>query len=126
MKNFSGRLVSVCILLSVAVSPPASNSLSKKESEQAGAILFRDKGCAYCHGPAAQGTEKAPSLANVSKTKKPAEIASQIQNGGKTMPAFKTALSADELSNLIAFLRANHRPVLPPPPVYAPLSNPEQ
>ena len=126
MINHCARLVSVCTLLAVVASSPAIHAASKKESEEAGAVLFRDKGCAYCHGPAGQGTEKAPSLANVGTTRKPAEIANQIQNGGKTMPAFKTALTPDELSNVIAYLRAKHRPIPPPPPVYAPLSNPDQ
>jgi mono/diheme cytochrome c family protein len=102
------------------------HALSKKEAEQAGAILFRDKGCAYCHGPAGQGTEKAPSLANVGKTRTAQQITNQIQNGGKTMPPFKAALSQEDLDRLLAYLRAKHRPVPPPPPVYAPLSNPEQ
>jgi mono/diheme cytochrome c family protein len=126
MNNHSARLLSAYILLAVAASSPSIHALSKKESKEAGALLFRDKGCSYCHGLAGQGTEKAPSLANVGKTRKPAEIANQIQNGGKTMPAFKTALTPDELSNVIAYLRAKHRPVPPPPPVYAPLSNPDQ
>jgi mono/diheme cytochrome c family protein len=126
MKNFSGRLVSVCTLLAFMVLSLPVQALSKQESEKAGAVLFRDKGCAYCHGPAAQGTQKGPSLANVRKTLKAPQIAHQIQNGGKQMPAFKSAVSPDELAQLISFLRAKHRPIPPPPPVYAPLSNPEQ
>ena len=126
MKNFFGRLVSVCTLLAFMVLPLPVQALSKQESEKAGAVLFRDKGCAYCHEPAAQGTQKGPSLANVRKTLKAPQIANQIQNGGKQMPAFKSAVSPDELAQLISFLRAKHRPVPPPPPVYAPLSNPEQ
>jgi mono/diheme cytochrome c family protein len=126
MNNLSGRLVSICILQAFMVLPLPVAALSKQESEKAGAVLFRDKGCAYCHGPAAQGTQKGPSLASVRKTRTAPQIANQIQNGGKQMPAFKSAVSPDELAQLISFLRAKHRPIPPPPPVYAPLSNPEQ
>jgi mono/diheme cytochrome c family protein len=123
MKNLSGRLIALCLLALMALPLHAD---SKKDSEKAGAVLFRDKGCAYCHGPLALGTQKGPSLADVRKKLTAAQIANQIQNGGKQMPAFKTAVSPDELAQLISFLRAKHRPVPPPPPVYAPLSNPGQ
>lgn len=95
------------------------------EAEQAGATLFRDKGCAYCHGAATQGTQKGPSLINIRKTMKAAQIAHQIKNGGQKMPSFEDSVSAVELTQLIAYLRAKHRPLpappaTPPAPVSAP------
>ena len=126
MKNLSGRFATSCFLAILTALPLQVHADSKKDSEKAGAILFRDKGCAYCHGPLGQGTQKGPSLADVRKKLTAPQIANQIQNGGKQMPAFKTAVSPDELAQLISFLRAKHRPVPPPPPVYAPLSNPGQ
>ncbi len=102
----------------------------KQKPEVAGAILFRDKGCAYCHGPAAAGTAKGPSLANVRKSMKTSQIIDQISNGGQKMPAFSDSLSNDEILQLVAFLRAKHRPVVPPAtqsaPSPSPLSNPAQ
>ena len=36
---------------------------------QAGAVLFRDEGCAHCHGDGGVGTQKAPSLVDIRKDK---------------------------------------------------------
>jgi mono/diheme cytochrome c family protein len=104
-------------------------AFASKAAERAGAVLFREKGCAYCHGAAAQGTQKGPSLADVRKTMKPAQITDQIENGGQKMPSFQDSLSKDEVAQLVAWLRAKHRPA--PPPVApaqtsAPVSNPGQ
>jgi mono/diheme cytochrome c family protein len=119
-------------LVAISVVAPAKPifAANTKASEQAGAQLFRDKGCAYCHGAAAQGTLKGPSLANVRKTMKPAQVSAQIENGGQKMPSFSDSLSHDEVAQLVAYLRAKHRPAPAPVPVPAqtstPVSNPEQ
>ena len=104
----------------------AAFAAGAKPAEQAGATLFRDKGCAYCHGASAQGTQKGPSLADVRKTMKPAQIAAQIENGGQKMPSFSDSLSHDEVAQLIAYLRAKHRPVAAPVQAPAAVSNPGQ
>jgi mono/diheme cytochrome c family protein len=61
---------------------------------------------------------------------KPAQIAGQIENGGQKMPSFQDSLSKDEMAQLIAFLRAKHRPAPAPAPTStqtsAPVSNPGQ
>jgi len=91
-----------------------ANAAGGKASEIQGATLFRDKGCAYCHGATAQGTQKGPSLATVRKRLKAAQIVSQIENGGQKMPSFEDSLSKDEVAELVAFLRAKHRPAPAP------------
>ncbi len=105
--------------------------------------MFRDKGCTHCHGASAQGTRKGPSLAGVRKERTAVQVADQILNGGQKMPSFEDSLSKQELQLLVSFLRARHRPAIPPPapestpastpqptpdanPENAPLSNPEQ
>lgn len=99
----------------------------KTQDELAGAALFRDKGCAYCHGPAGEGTTKGPSLADVRKTRKAAQISNQILNGGQKMPAFQDSLSKDEVAQLVAYLRAKHRPQpAPATPAPGPVSDPEK
>jgi mono/diheme cytochrome c family protein len=100
--------------------------LSADSNVQSGAILFRDKGCAYCHGVKAQGTQKGPSLANVRKTMKAAQIEDQIEKGGQKMPSFKESLSHDEVLQLVQFLRARHRPDPASLPAAAPVTNPAQ
>jgi mono/diheme cytochrome c family protein len=99
---------------------PTSRADVQKDAEKAGANLFRDKGCSYCHGATAAGTTRAPSLAKVRKLLTPAQIASQIQNGGQKMPAFKDSLTSDEVEKLVAWLRARHRPMPDPLPAATP------
>jgi mono/diheme cytochrome c family protein len=96
----------------------ASNT---KADEQAGAVLFRDKGCAHCHGVGGIGTKKAPSLVDLRKNKlwTPAKITDQILNGGQKMPPFGDSVTDQEIAQMVAYLRAKHRPVPPPaPPAY--------
>jgi mono/diheme cytochrome c family protein len=87
-----------------------------KDAEQAGAVLFRDKGCAHCHGAGGTGGKKGPDLTGLRKDKlwTPAKITSQILNGGQKMPPFSDSLTDAEVAQLIAYLRAKHRPIPPP------------
>jgi len=91
-----------------------------KAAEQAGAVLFRDKGCAHCHGVGGAGGKKGPVLTGLRKDKlwTPAKITDQIMNGGKKMPPFSDSLTDAEIAQVVAYLRAKHRPV--PPPAAAP------
>lgn len=104
-------------LFLLAVSLPAmAASSAVKEQEKAGAALFRDKGCTYCHGEDLKGTKKAPSLYEIEKDKTwtPEKMTDQILNGGQKMPPFSDSLSDDEIAQLVAFLRAKKRPPIPP------------
>lgn len=104
---------------------PASAFDSKKgEAEKMGAALFRDKGCTYCHGASGEGTKKAPSLLDLPKDKSwtPEKITNQILNGGQKMPPFRESVTDDEVSDLIAYLRAKNKPL--PPPVETQDSSP--
>jgi mono/diheme cytochrome c family protein len=91
-----------------------------KSAEMAGAVLYRDKGCGFCHGASLEGTKKAPALAEIRKQKAwtSEKISGQILEGGTKMPPFRESLSDDEIQQLIAFLRSKNRPV--PPPAIAP------
>ena len=107
----------------VAATPsPAIVSGNARADEQAGAVLFRDKGCAYCHGEGGIGTRKAPSLVELRKDKlwTPAKITGQILNGGQKMPPFSDSVTDQEVAQLVAYLRAKNRPVPPPAPASAP------
>lgn len=99
-------------VLTVAVATAALPSLafSNKQAEQAGASLYHDKGCAFCHGDHGQGTGKGPSLAHLRKQWKAPRIAEQIENGGQKMPSFKDSLSTDEVGQLVAWLRSKKGP----------------
>jgi mono/diheme cytochrome c family protein len=110
--------------LLAAVPPRAFCSGGTKADEEAGAVLFRDKGCAHCHGEGGVGTKKAPSLVDLRKNKlwTPARITDQILNGGQKMPPFSDSVTEQEIAQLVAYLRAKHRPVPPPAPAPAPAS----
>jgi mono/diheme cytochrome c family protein len=92
---------------------PNTEELAK---EKAGAGLYRDKGCAYCHGADGTGTKKAPALTDLwkDKTWTDEKLTSQILDGGKKMPPFRDSVTDDELADLIAFLRAKTKPEPPP------------
>lgn len=55
---------------------------------------------------------------NVRKTMKAAQIVNQIKNGGQKMPSFQDSLSNDEIAQLVAYLRAKHRPLPAPLPAH--------
>jgi mono/diheme cytochrome c family protein len=117
--------VRIVVLGAIAAMPAQTLFGSNiKADEQAGALLFRDKGCAYCHGAGGTGGKKAPDLTGLRTDKlwPPAKITNQILNGGQKMPPFSDSLTDAEIAQLVAYLRAKHRPVpppvatLPPPP----------
>ena len=104
--TFCLAALSAALLFAMPAQP-----LSKHEAEQAGADLFRTRGCTHCHGAKLQGTHKGPALGDkVRKGWKPAQIVDQIVNGGQTMPSFRDSVSDAEVQELVQFLRAKHRP----------------
>jgi mono/diheme cytochrome c family protein len=115
--RFPIKSFAILTLVSLCATQAAFAS-SKKEAEMSGAVLFRDKGCGFCHGADLKGTRKAPALEDLRKEKEwtDEKITGQILDGGQKMPPFRDSLSDDEAKQLIAFLRAKHRPVPPPAP----------
>jgi mono/diheme cytochrome c family protein len=116
------------VVLAVSAATPAHALFGSKSraAEQAGALLFRDKGCAYCHGPGGSGGKKGPDLAGLRANKlwTPPKITDQILNGGQKMPPFRDSLTDEQIAQLVAYLRAKHRPV--PPPTTSPAAPPAQ
>ena len=111
--------ISLILLAAFASSLPARAASSVSDADaQAGAVLFRDKGCTRCHGSGGVGTPKGPSLADIRNNKDwpPEKMADHILNGGQKMPPFREALADDEIAQLVAYLRAKNRPVPPPLP----------
>lgn len=111
-------LILLFVLILLGAPPARALSAKDKAAEQAGAVLFRDKGCAHCHGEGGSGGQKGPSLANIAKDKlwTPAKITDQILNGGQKMPPFSDSVTDEEAAQLVAWLRAKNRPVAPPAP----------
>lgn len=117
MKSFSAALLAV-IFLCAPLPADALSGEKNRADEEAGAVLFRDQGCAHCHGADGAGTKKAPSLIGlrIDKAWPPTKITNQILNGGQKMPPFSDALTDQQIAQLVAYLRAKHRPVAPPAP----------
>jgi mono/diheme cytochrome c family protein len=106
----------LALYLLAALPAHALTGSKTQAAAQAGAVLFRDKGCAHCHGAGGAGGKKGPDLTGLRKDKlwTPAKIADQILNGGQKMPSFGDSVTDGEVAQLIAYLRAKHRPVPPP------------
>jgi mono/diheme cytochrome c family protein len=116
--------------LIAAFALPTSAAPQKPEDHaKAGAALFSEKGCTYCHGTVGQGAKKGPALTDLGKDKTwtDEKISSQILNGGQKMPPFQDSVTDDEVKDLIAWLRAKKRPIPPPAPPQdsSPVSGPQ-
>jgi len=98
-------------LLSATAAHPFPGSDSKTD-EQAGAVLYRDKGCPQCHGADLKGNKKGPSLDELRNDPAwpPQRITKQITEGGPKMPPFGESLTDPEVAQLVTYLRAKERP----------------
>ncbi len=102
------------VLLSCGTFSPLANA-SSKDDRAAGAVLFHERGCEHCHGVDGAGTERGPNLSGVGRWLHKPDIALQIRNGGKTMPAFNDSLTNDEINRLVAYLDAKRKKGVPRP-----------
>ena len=112
----SGVLLILALIALPATYTGALSGTNKKDAEKADAILFHDRGCAYCHGVGGTGGKKGPDLSGLPKDKSwpPGKITDQILNGGQKMPPFRESVTDDEAAQLVAYLRAKNRPAPPP------------
>ena len=95
--------------------------IAGSDAKDRGAELFATKGCEFCHGKAGVGGGRGPDLQLVRTRKTADEMTRQIHDGGKGMPPFGEQLTAPEISDLVAYLRAKRKFVkVPPPPVAKP------
>ena len=78
-----------------------------------GKIVY-DKRCAICHFATSDAKKVGPGLKSISKRStyesdgKPvndASLRAWIENGGKNMPGFKTILNADQVRDLLSYLK---------------------
>ena len=101
------------ILLSAAGLP--LSAADSNPDEQAGAVLYRDKGCPQCHGADLKGNKKGPSLTDIATDPAwpPQRITKQITDGGQKMPPFGESLTDPEVAQLVTFLRSKNRPAVP-------------
>lgn len=112
------RLVRFQVLPVLALVAASSAQVSDTQAaEQAGAVLFRDN-CARCHGANLEGGKRVPALAEIRNKKHWTDerITNRILNGEGKMPPFRGSVSAEQIRQLIAYLRAENRPAPPAAP----------
>ncbi|HVA62262.1 MAG TPA: cytochrome b N-terminal domain-containing protein [Terriglobales bacterium] len=80
----------------------------------AGALLFYQKGCEFCHTVAGYGGIRGPDLSDAGDRLTSEQITTRIFSGAPNMPSYRGNISAPDLANLIAFLESRHMlPSLP-------------
>jgi mono/diheme cytochrome c family protein len=110
----------VCLVVaSCSFSPTPTAHAASKAMRKQGAAVFHEKGCEHCHGVDGVGTDKGPDLSGVGRQLHKPEIAKQIHDGGKEMPAFGDALTDAEIQQLVEYLAAKKKKVRKPAPVIA-------
>jgi mono/diheme cytochrome c family protein len=102
-------LVAVALVCGLTQSKFGVVQAYSKSTKDAGATLFHERGCEHCHGVDGRGGELGPSLSTVGKRLKNEQIAHQIHDGGKSMPAFGDALQPDEIKDLVDYLHAKKK-----------------
>lgn len=83
---------------------PAQVVNSTDPAVVAGARLFHDKGCEFCHAVAGHGGKRGPDLTDVAARMSPDQITARIANGGPNMPAYARVLTPGETRAIVAFL----------------------
>src|SRR5688572_12787840 len=80
--------------------------------ELPGAALYRQKMCVSCHAADGSGNTPAGKATKARDLRSPevqkatdAELADVIAAGRGKMPAYKSSLSADQIGDIVAFLR---------------------
>jgi len=105
--TLASRLALVIALALIAFASAAHANAA----DDAGAQAFKSN-CVVCHGADGTGTAtgkalKAPDLNSEAVQKMTdAQIADQIANGKNNMPPFKSTLSKDQITSLVAYVRA--------------------
>lgn len=83
---------------------PAQTVGTNDSTVVAGAKLFHDRGCAFCHAIEGVGGKRGPDLSDVGDRMSPDQITVRITNGGPNMPAYVRVLSPEETGAIVEFL----------------------
>lgn len=96
----TGAMVLAITVAACSSSPTATPTptATPEDHVAAGERLFREKGCATCHGQNAEGTGVAPALPGHTEE----QVLRQVRNPMGRMPAFSTSQISDEELEQIA------------------------
>jgi ubiquinol-cytochrome c reductase cytochrome b subunit len=75
----------------------------------AGARVFYEKGCEYCHLVSGYGGIRGPDLSFVGDALTADQMRTRIFSGAENMPSYANNLTDRELEDLIAFMQSRHR-----------------
>ena len=107
MKNYKWNLTLIVLLAFVAACSPQPTKEVPQEFKKGQEYFHRV--CSNCHGSDAMGgTTKAPRLIDtdyIEKTYSDDEIRETILNGADKMPPQKNNVKADEIPEIIKYLR---------------------
>lgn len=94
-------------VMDFAVPPPPPRELQAlAEPARRGAVLFHARGCAHCHEAGGRGGQYGPPLSDVMQRLPPGVVTARIVQGIGNMPAYRDALSDEELAAILAYLQA--------------------
>ena len=96
----------------LAQKPAPNASAPDKAAVERGQALYK-RHCAVCHFDSSAAKKVGPGMKGIYQRGKFADgkkvddagMQAWIENGGKNMPGFKTALNPDQLRDLLAYLR---------------------
>lgn len=81
----------------------------------AGAVVFHEKGCEFCHMVEGYGGLRGPNLTYAGDRLTPAQITTRIYSGAANMPSYNNNITPQQVSDVIAFLESRRRqPALAP------------
>jgi mono/diheme cytochrome c family protein len=116
---FASIVVALSTGLAAQSRPAATNAGSLTPDQKAGRRLLQTR-CAMCHVAEDPGTEVVravargpfgPLLSNARVLADEAGVREKILNGGPQMPGYKYALSANEVTQIIAFMKTLEHPL---------------
>jgi ubiquinol-cytochrome c reductase cytochrome b subunit len=87
----------------------------------AGARVFYEKGCEYCHKVSGYGGLRGPDLSDAGDRMTRAQMKTRIFSGAENMPSYVGNLTPEQLKLLLDFLQSRH---LQGAPVISPAANP--
>ena len=114
MKKLSILLVPVSVLTTLWAQSVPGKVTKPLDPLHHGAVLFAETGCAHCHGTAGSGGDRGPDLKNIAHRMTAKAMATQIHDGGQSMPPFGDEFKDQDIADLVTYLRAKRKP-LPPP-----------